>query len=347
MIAVDKVLKLLAVGHLILAVSCAQNSESEMDDDQSQQPIQTAPQPVQEQPAPQAYEPFQQAESWDSDVVIPPQEYYLAALKEQLKLTNKTGLLLTDEQLDLAKTLYVSFEGATLDFGFSKGKSFILCDSTVDFPAADLTEEQKESVMTMVQQYFDDAGALLNITTIEPEEDSAYTTIHVGGDMTSLGCKADENILGIAPLDKKDQNLNDIGYTFTGNIDPETYDIVYYTALVVAHEAGHTFGLSHIDNTAAVMASSVHEEVEGFGIGKAKNWFIFTTTQNGPEYLQDVLGPLSAEDGEEEGSEEEEEGGLKNSICNRVIGLQDFIKDNFEAFVDGYENYLEEPSICL
>ncbi len=215
------------------------------------------------------------------DVVIPPAEYTKAALDLQFQLLEQRSLYMADAR----STLYVNFDGAVVEKGYGLGQSFIVCGRSATIPVAGFSSAERQQILTSVQQYFDKAGAALIVTDIKPTS-GAYTTIHVGGSYASLGCAERPGVLGVAPFDRGNMNPADVGFAFTArNRDPGL------TAETIAHEAGHTYGLDHVDNRECLMYASNSSAIMGFGTGRVVG---AARQQVAPAILQAALGAGSS-----------------------------------------------------
>jgi len=71
-------------------------------------------------------------------------------------------------------------------------------------------------------------------------------------------------VVGISPVDCKNSNDSNLNYAFSGSLK-ENPD---QTAITIAHENGHAYGLHHTDNNKDIMFPSV-TPAEGFRKGKA------------------------------------------------------------------------------
>ena len=219
---------------------------------------------------------FKKRESTDGckDKVIPPKGYYDALMAEKV---NKLGLAATST----SKTLYVNFDGATVQKGFQRGQSFILCANTANIPAPGYSDTERQEIVDRVTKHYDDAGVEITVTATKPVSGD-YTVIHVGGSYGTLGCTESPSTLGIAPFDDGNQNLNDVGFAFT---DFEAD--IGVVADTIAHEAGHTFGLDHTINAKDIMYPSARGNDLAFAISQIVN---STEMQDGPAVLRRNVG---------------------------------------------------------
>lgn len=198
------------------------------------------------------------AEPTFDHLVIPPREYYDAAMADAIASADVLSLA------GAVPVLWVNFDGASLTRGYRKGESFILCRQTATVPAAAVSPAEKDSIVQMVQAHYDATGAGIFVTAAKPTAGD-FTTIHVGGSYADLGCAGGGGILGVAPYDKGNANRNDIGYAFTrGNVSARII------AETVAHEAGHSYGLDHVPNRRDLMFASSSPDITGFIAGRAE-----------------------------------------------------------------------------
>jgi hypothetical protein len=188
---------------------------------------------------------------------VPPRPYYNALLIEKFKFLSNLA------KKNEAPTLYVKFDGATIEKGFAAGQSFIVCSDEANVPPATFSAGEQEQIIEKVQGYFDDAGVNLTVTSSAPSVTS-YTTIIVGGTMADLGCTADENAFGAAPFDEGNANKEDIAFAFTGVSEQLSPNMV---AATIAHEAGHAMGLNHVNEAESIMYRAASSDSAGFIAG--------------------------------------------------------------------------------
>src|SRR5690606_2674840 len=102
--------------------------------------------------------------------------------------------------------------------------------------------------------------------------------------MANLGCRESRGILGVAPIDPGNRNLNDIGFAFT-----KYTSSLRITAETIAHEAGHSYGLDHIREQQGLMYASNSSRITGFIDGTIRPG----KRQNAPLILRRDVGDLS------------------------------------------------------
>lgn len=149
------------------------------------------------------------------------------------------------KKLGLDTTLFVNFDGVELgDCEPSDSHancSWIRPDTT--YPAWSGTLQTKLAIMASARKRLVRYG--VRVTSIRPPSSENYTMIVYGGDAD------EEEVLGIAPGgDCHDARPNQIAFAFLDG-SRRTWSAGGGTTLV--HEAGHTWGLDHIDQRLAVM----------------------------------------------------------------------------------------------
>ncbi|MCX6125596.1 MAG: hypothetical protein NTV34_12755 [Proteobacteria bacterium] len=208
------------------------------------------------------------------DTVIPPKEYYDALLADRMASHDQS--LVKGDQI-----LYINFNGATVKKGYTKGTSFIPCVNQVTIPQSGLSTADQKAIAEKVARYYSNAAAKLLLTYSAPASGD-FTTLHIGGRYSDLGCLGGGSTLGVAPFDVGNANPNDTGFVFI----PTDRDLTTI-AQTIAHEAAHSFGLDHTDNQKDLMFPVVSAKVIGFDKGIAQS---SRATQDGPKLLQDTLG---------------------------------------------------------
>ena len=180
--------------------------------------------------------------------------------------------------------LWVNFGGATVSKGFSRGQSFLVCSDKAVLPAAtDRSAEDQAKIVSKVQKYFTDAGVHLLVTSTKPTAGD-WTTVHVAGTMADLGCP-EEEVLGTAPQDNGNANPNDVAFVFSKRA--ASTDLL---AQAIAHEAGHTYGLSHVTDPTDLMALDASDKVTGFKVSALCDG---SGNQDGPALLRKALNGQS------------------------------------------------------
>lgn len=208
--------------------------------------------------------------------MTPPQEYYDALFVRALDQTDSQKFNLAQAE----QILFINFEGATISKGFGANQSFIPCKQSSTIPAAQLSPADKQAIVDNVQAFYNAAGALLKVTTDRPAS-GEFTTILAGGSYADLGCVG-AGILGVAPFDEGNANRSDIGFAFTKNTGNNRI-----IAETIAHEAGHSFGLEHVESRKDLMYFSSTNEITGFSVSKVSGR---AKSQDAPALLIAALG---------------------------------------------------------
>jgi hypothetical protein len=114
-----------------------------------------------------------------------------------------------------------------------------------------------------------------------------YTMTLAGGSVTDIGLNPP--IVGIASGDCRNSNEINLNHAFSASLGHN----VFQTAVTAAHEAGHDFGLGHVNNMRDIMFPSV-SMADGFGRGTVTDRGPCNNppgfVQDGEAYLTDVLG---------------------------------------------------------
>ena len=208
----------------------------------------------------------------------------------------------TSEYLDAALstsaeyTLYLNFDAARV---YSRAGDFWLNRSYVDVPGYDLSmygwggyESQSiEYIVNFVQE--DYAAYDVNVVTTEPTSGS-YTTIYVGG--TSDWYIENGNVIGVATYDIGNRDDSNYGFAFTEELSiyksyagNSLLNFSEYVANLISHEAGHTFGANHVDDTDFLMNPylSANTRTVGFGNGQISG---YSSTQDTQELFGSNIG---------------------------------------------------------
>jgi hypothetical protein len=223
-------------------------------------------------------EPAPGKEKPRDELIVPPKEYYDALFERTISELDTYNLA------DSIQILYVNFGGATITKGYGSGQSFIPCKNQSTIPTSGLNPTDQGNIIQMVQDFYDDASADILVVDQMPAT-GPFTTIHTGGSYSDLGCRGG-GVLGVAPYDRGNANLNDIGFAFTKGVSSNLV-----VAETIAHEAGHSFGLNHINNSAGLMYASSSPNIEGFRSGRVSG---SANSQDSGEMLRTVLGTNGA-----------------------------------------------------
>ena len=156
---------------------------------------------------------------------------------------------------DFRLKVFLNFDGVSL----TKGKSNATTNTTnlidtpsLDFPAmiwgryGGRDKGIKDVLIELKLLYGDIAVEFV----MERPKEGDYTMMIVGGVGNHI---AGGNAVGLAPLDCKNENKNDIASVFGAKIDPTPKNL----AFVIAHELGHTFGLEHVTDPTGIMAPAL------------------------------------------------------------------------------------------
>ncbi len=171
-------------------------------------------------------------------------------------------------------TLFLDFDGAHVK---SRSSDFWLGSSYVDIPAYDLgmfdwggrEAESIEIITAMVQE--DYAAYNVSVTTTEPTYGD-YTTLYVGGDNSWF--RANSNVIGVATYDVGNYIDSNYGFAFTEELEiyknysnGSLHNFSEYIANLVTHEAAHTFGANHVNDTSALMNPylPINPRISSFG----------------------------------------------------------------------------------
>lgn len=188
------------------------------------------------------------------------------------------------------KVVYLNFDGATLNAGGNNSKTNntdLILSSTLDYPALDWTklggkEQGLQAVVDELKLVF--LKFAVKLVTERPTEGD-YTMAMVGG--TGDGCKkGGPGTVGIAPLDCKNTNDNDICLIFGDQMNASVRKL----ALVIAHELGHTFGLEHITDPKGIMYPSLSSEVCCWVSAPVSGGSCGRPTQDAEKVLEENVG---------------------------------------------------------
>lgn len=153
-------------------------------------------------------------------------------------------------------TLFVNFDGITLSScqPSDSKKNCHWYNDGVEIPPFSGSLQTKVSVLQAMRRATGDFG--VRITGVRPADDEDYTMVIYGGTEAEFG------VLGSAPAgDCYDQLPNEIGFA---HIDGDLVDWVSGGATTALHEAGHTWGLDHIDVDTGIMYPEGNNVPTGF-----------------------------------------------------------------------------------
>ncbi|MBN1436026.1 MAG: choice-of-anchor D domain-containing protein [Sedimentisphaerales bacterium] len=156
--------------------------------------------------------------------------------------------------------LFLDFDGAVVT---SRIGDFNLGSSSITIPAYDLSlfgwgGMEQESI-NQIMQYVSEDYAAYNITvTCQQPTSGEYTTLYVGG--TNDWFRPGSGVIGVATYDIGNRDDSNYGFAFSEELDiyaQYSYGDVgrfsEYLANLISHEAAHTYGANHVDDTAALM----------------------------------------------------------------------------------------------
>jgi hypothetical protein len=184
--------------------------------------------------------------------------------------------------------LFLNFRGVTLGPGQDdpeKGTSMIVKRRTT-FPPFDVsrhwlntssTEEAIRIITSTVAGAFQDFG--VKVVTERPAS-GPYTMIVITSTDARSVDQDPAKVQGIAPLDCGDRNPRNIGFAFRIEDTWIPYP-KWHTAMTIAHEAGHSFGLVHNSASLSIMnidrslPGTIRQYINGLG------WFAGTNAERG------------------------------------------------------------------
>lgn len=182
--------------------------------------------------------------------------------------------------------LCLLFDGADID----PDESFIVRRGrTTHVPAFDATPYGVDDrgaaiahVLARVRRHFEETDLQVIEGGAGPD---TCTRIAVGGRPTLVG--ESMGVAGIAPFDIGNRSDDDIGFAFAGALGSGRGEAdLDQLAAVIAHEAGHTFGLDHVQPVTDLMHPTVNDEMTAFTAAETLDgaW------QDAPAMLRAVLG---------------------------------------------------------
>lgn len=237
--------------------------------------------------------------------------------------------------------LFLNLDGAHVTPGRDNpetNESFIPY-SAVDVPAFDdapfrtnALGSREEVIYALVQwvTYFY-APLNVKVTTRRPAAGTPYTMMLVGGSPQLLG--ESTGVLGVATFDCYQDPAN-VGFVFSDDHGSSLEMLV----LTIVHEAGHTFGLAHIDQQGSIMYPTNAGHDAYWGSGQTTDSYACddTTSQDDLAVLEIMLGARS--DGLPPWVEIQTPGSgaiVPSSLDVRVHGTDNVVLYQVELFQDG------------
>lgn len=164
--------------------------------------------------------------------------------------------------------LFVNYEGADLRVGDNSMENLGIRDpgfknqGIVELDGFDPGNAKRDEAITKIHQQVQKWYADFDIDVVLSRPLTGdYQMTLVGGDKSDIGLGG--SIVGISPGDCKNNNETNLNFAFSRSLR-ENPDQV---AVTIAHEAGHAYGLGHVQNNKDIMYPSV-SVVDGFLGGK-------------------------------------------------------------------------------
>jgi hypothetical protein len=160
-------------------------------------------------------------------------------------------------ELGTPTTLYVNFDGVELGECHPSNSKRNCHSYNFEAPVPAFSGSVQTEVSVLQAMRRDAADFGIRITGVRPPDSEDYTMVVYGGTEANYGR------LGSAPPgDCLDQRPNEIAFA---HIDGELVDWVNGGATTALHEAGHTWGLDHVDTERTIMYPSGNNEPTAFG----------------------------------------------------------------------------------
>jgi len=210
-----------------------------------------------------------------------------------------------------AHVLFLNFDGATITKASDNpalNRSFIPNGSTTVIPSFDDTRfaqvYTRADAINKVVDYANGFYANYNVMIVTTRPASGrYTMMMVGGTATLVGSGG--SVVGIAPLDCGNQTEGNVGFAFAASLitsnrttKSSADTALRELALTIVHEAGHSYGLEHVNNQADIMYPSVSTGQTGFlGVSTVSQ----TPRSCGSGTTQDTAGTLASNLGTRQG----------------------------------------------
>ncbi len=149
--------------------------------------------------------------------------------------------------------LFLNFDGQSMKYGNSSSRqntSWLVPQGwSVKIPAFSAQSygvSRTQAIAAVVEMVKKDFASWDIVVTTERPTQGDYTMVMVGGSPSLLG--EAYGTAGVAPLDIGNPNRNDVVFVFS-----EVLDSLRELASCISHEAGHSFGLDHLEPRNAIM----------------------------------------------------------------------------------------------
>lgn len=193
-------------------------------------------------------------------------------------------------------TLFMNFDGADLRPGRNSLENEGLRDpmfknmGVIEMDAFDPDNDKRIETILKIHKQVAKWYADMNVDVVISRPLSGdYQMTVVGGDKTDIGLGG--GVVGISPGDCKNNVESDLNYAFSRSLMQNPDQV----AVTIAHEAGHAYGLGHVQDNKDIMYPSV-SVVQGFldkdipAADPGPCNFMMGDTQNGYRVLIENLG---------------------------------------------------------
>jgi hypothetical protein len=161
--------------------------------------------------------------------------------------------------------LFVNFEGVDVRNGRNaleneglRDPMFKNQDGVIAMDAFDPDGKNRNETILKIQKQVAKWYADMNVDVVISRPLSGdYLMTVVGGDKSDIGLGG--GVVGISPGDCKNAVESDLNYAFSHSLSENPEQV----AVTIAHEAGHAYGLGHVQNSKDIMFPSV-STVDGF-----------------------------------------------------------------------------------
>ncbi len=185
--------------------------------------------------------------------------------------------------------IFLNFEGGPLTRGQSNSKNNstgLIIPSSLTYPPQNWgsmggKEKGLKDVVTELRLLY--GNYAVEFVTTRPTSGD-YTMVMAGG--TGENCKkGGPGTVGIAPLDCKNSNKNDVVLIY-GNLLSSAKKL----AFVIAHEMGHSFGLEHVTDNKDIMAPALNPATCCWTKSPTQGSTCGRSTQDAKKVLAENLG---------------------------------------------------------